>query len=277
MQRLWTEHDIIAPSHTDVDLTDTDAVERILTGTHPDLVINATGYNNVDKAETDDRDLAFALNYGIPTRLATLTHDHNTPFIHFSTDYVFDGTQPNGYTEADQPNPISIYGESKHKGEQGVLRENPYAYIVRTSRLYGFDGSSHSAKRTFIQLIIDDATKAQTVPVNPTEVSSPTFIDDLVHHIETHLFSLPNPGIYHITNSGGATWMEWAQEIVKHLEPSVTIVPRDLATLVRAAARPQSSILLSTKLPPMRPWQDALHDFLSQHPWPFHPLWQPQE
>ena len=252
-------------------------IENIIKKHAPDLVINATGYNNVDKAEGEDRELAFKMNFGIPSHIATVTRSLNIPFMHFSTDYVFSGENTEGYTETDATSPISIYGESKQLGEEAVLRENPHSYIIRTSRLYGFDGSSPNAKRTFIQLILDDATKLQTVPVNPTEVSAPTFIDDLVHHIDKHLLSLPTPGIYHIANEGGATWMGWAQEIVKHLDPKVDIVPRDLSTLIRAAKRPQHSVLRSTKLPQMRPWQEALHDFLNHNPWPFNPLWQPQK
>ena len=187
---------------------------------------------------------------------------------------MFEGGHPEGYTEQDLPNPISLYGESKHLGEQGAQRENPRTYIIRTSRVYGPNAASPNAKRSFIELILDDATKMQTVPVNPTEVSSPTYSDDLVRHIERHLFSFPAPGIYHMANTGSGSWMEWAQEIVKNLNLPVTIVPRDLPTLIRAAKRPQYSILLSKKLPPMRPWQEALQEFLATKPWPFNPVWQ---
>lgn len=268
---------MIAPTRTEVDLENVESIEKAINVHRPELVINNVSYNNVDKAEQEDRDIAFTLNFGIPTRLATVTAAHSIPYIHFSSDYVFDGTKEEGYTEHDKTNPISIYGESKQMGEEGVARENPHAYIVRTSRLYGPNAASANAKRSFIELILDDAHKMQTVPVNPTEASAPTYTDDLVRHIETHLFSLPAPGIYHMANSGGGVWMEWAQEIVKGLEIPVTIVPRDLGTLIRAAKRPQHSILLSTKLPPMRPWQDALRDFLATKPWPFNPVWQPSK
>ncbi len=277
MQRLWKNHHMIAPSRAEVDVSDGMAIEKALEQYRPELVINLVAYNNVDKAEQDDRDLAFTLNFGLPTRLATITASHNLPFFHFSTDYVFEGNKPEGYTEMDTPSPISIYGESKHLGEAGALRENPRTYIIRTSRVYGPNAMSANAKRTFIELILDDATQMQTVPVNPIEVSAPTYGDDLVRQIEQHLFSFPEPGIYHLANQEGGTWMEWAQEIVKHLDIPVTIVPRDLSTLIRAAKRPQHSILINTKLPPMRPWQEALQEFLATKPWPFNPVWQPSK
>lgn len=277
MQRLWTSHQIIAPQHTDVDLESAESIEKAIQTHRPDLVINNVAYNNVDKAEQEDRDLAFTLNFGVPTRLATLTAAHSIPFIHLSSDYVFEGTKQEGYTEHDKTNPISLYGESKQLGEEGVMRENAHAYIVRTSRLYGPNASSANAKRSFIELILDDAQKMQTVPVNPTEVSAPTYTDDLVRHMEQHLFSFPDAGIYHMSNAGGAVWMDWAKEIVIGLDLPVTIVPRDLSTLIRAAKRPQHSVLLSTKLPQMRPWQEALRDFLLTKPWPFNPVWQPSK
>lgn len=274
MQRLWTGHKIIAPSHADIDLGSDEELEKAINTHRPDLIVNNVAYNNVDKAEQEERELAFTLNFGLPTRMATHAATHHIPFFHLSSDYVFEGEQKEGYRESDKTNPISLYGESKQLGEEGVLREHPNAYVIRTSRLYGPNAASSNAKRSFIELILDDAQKMQTVPVNPTEVSSPTYVDDVVRHIEQHLFSFPTPGIYHISNSGGATWQQWAEEIIKDLELPVTIVPRDLNTLIRAAKRPQHSILLSTKLPPMRPWQDALKEFLATKPWPFTPVWQ---
>lgn len=106
--------------------------------------------------------------------------------------------------------------------------------------------------------------KKTSFEVNGQEVSAPTFVDDLASHIETHVLSKPEPGIYHIVNDGGGTWFEWAQEILRLSGSASTITPRDPSTMHRPAKRPAYSLLRSTKLPPMRPWKDALRAYLGE-------------
>jgi dTDP-4-dehydrorhamnose reductase len=263
LRLLSSSHTIIAPGRETLTPSDPTGLEQLLHEHKPGLIINTVAYNQVDKGEEQPEE-AFFVNKDIPHLLAIASAAKQIPLFHFSTDYVFEGTRTEGYTETDAPSPVNVYGRSKYEGEEEVLRHHPKAYVLRVSRLYGAPATSTNAKRSFVEIIIDDAKKSSTVPVLDQEVSSPTWVDDVVRHMETHLFSFPEPGIYHLANQGGATWNQWAQTIIKNLNLPTTIVPRDPTTLSRPAKRPQHSILLNTKLPLMRPWQDALAEFLQQ-------------
>ncbi len=263
LRQLASSHTIIAPGRESLTPSDPTGLELLLSERKPDLIINTVAYNQVDKAEEQPAE-AFLVNAEIPRLLALTSAAKNIPLFHFSTDYVFEGTKPEGYTETDAPAPINIYGTSKRNGEEEVLANHPNAYVIRTSRLYGAPATSANAKRSFVEVIIDDAKKSSVVPVLDQEVSSPTLVDDVVRHMEAHLFSFPAPGIYHLANTGGATWNQWAQAIIKDSDLPTTIVPRDPNSLTRPAKRPQYSILLNTKLPPLRSWQEALAIFLKR-------------
>jgi dTDP-4-dehydrorhamnose reductase len=275
LRRLWTQHAILAPGHEALDIFDDAALKDAIETAKPEWIVNCAAYNNVDAAEGADHDLAIHLNAEAPEHLARAAASQNIPFIHFSTDYVFDGSNIEGYSEQDVARSGSVYGQSKRLGEQGALRVQPNSYIIRTSRLYGSKAESANAKRSFPEIIFDDARKAARILVNGREVSAPTFVDDLARHVETHILQAkPEPGIYHISNTGGATWFEWAAEIGRVLNLPATFAPRDPASLRRPAPRPAHSVLRSTKLPPMRPWRDALQDFLLAQNWKFEPLWK---
>lgn len=262
MRRLWTHHDLTSPAEGSVDLFDERAVERLVEESRPDFVINCAAYNNVDGAEGDGREEAFRVNGDLPEILARVTASRRVPLLHFSTDYVFDGNRVEGYAEDDEPSPISAYGASKLEGERNVLDVHSGAYVVRTSRLFGAPGDAQYAKRSFVEIIQDEAREKGTFEVNGQEVSAPTFVDDLAMHIERHILPKPDPGIYHMTNEGGATWFEWAEEILRRSGSASVITPRDPATMNRPAKRPSFSTLRSTKIPPMRPWRDALRAYL---------------
>jgi dTDP-4-dehydrorhamnose reductase len=275
MDLLWRDtHELITPGR-EVDLLSIKAIRTCLEQHAPQLIINTVAYNDVDKAETDQESPCFQLNVQAATCVARAAASLKIPLIHFSTDYVFEGTKSNGYTENDAPQPQSIYGITKYLGEQGVRTTHPQSYIVRTSRLYGPKARSENAKKSFVDLILRDAEQSAHFSVNGAERAAPTYVHDLVRHVEQHLFSFPEPGIYHMANQGDATWFEWAKEIIRLRELPVTIEARDPATLQRPAARPAHSTLVSTKLPTMRSWQSALESFFTDYPSTFSPVWRP--
>ncbi len=190
--------------------------------------------------------------------------------MHYSTDYVFDGTKKDGYTEEDLPSPISVYGESKYAGErivQEASSKKPAArtYVIRTSRLFGRKGS---AKESFVDKMIGLADERERLSVIDAEVSNPTSADDLVAFTR-HLLSDNAPsGIYHGVNEGSCTWYAFAVEILQQahrlgiLSRIPIITPVTPSTYPRPAARPAFSSLRNTKRPPMRSWQDALAAYL---------------
>ncbi len=261
-QRILPQQTFLTPSGSEVDLTDREHVTKYITDHAADWMINCAAYNDVNGAEKNPS-LANALNGSGPGFIAEAAAKLGTPFIHFSSDYVFDGTKMEGYIESDVPNPESIYAQSKRLGELGVLEKHPTGgYVIRTSRLYGAPGTDPGAKKSFVEIVTDLAKEQSAFDINNAEVSAPTFVDDIVRHITTHIFSKPAPGIYHMTNSGGCTWFEWANVITEILKLNVTVTPRDPALNIQAVKKPAHSILLSTKVPSMRPWREALEDFL---------------
>lgn len=260
IMRVLPHHEYITPSGAEVDLTNAETV-RTYINSHPvDVVINCAAYNDTAGAETDPT-LANALNGIAPGTIAAAAAALNIPVVHFSTDYVFDGTKKEGYIETDEPNPESVYARSKRMGEIETLRNNPKSYVVRTSRLYGLPGSGES-KKSFVEIVIGIAKEKPTFDINAAEVSAPTLVDDIARHLEKYILTFPTPGVYHIANEGGCTWFEWAKAIAEILNLPVTVTPRDPAQNVQTIKKPAYSMLCSTKIPPMRPWRAALEDFL---------------
>ena len=264
LERGAPTHTYLTPAATEVDITDFAAVQGYLATHFADLVINCAAFNDVNGAESKP-DIADLVNGIAAGYIAEAAAKQALPVIHFSSDYVFGGIKRDGYVETDAPNPISAYGRSKLLGEQVVKEKNPRSYIVRTSRLYGPSARDANAKRSFVEIVLDLAAKDPAFSINQAEVSSPTLVDDLARHLETYLFTLPEPGIYHLANQGGCTWYEWAVAITEILQLPVTVTPRDPNAVPRAAKPPDFSVLLSTKIPPMRPWREALEDYLLHH------------
>ena len=261
--RGLVDHTLITPSHHDVDLSNEDSLHMFLESVSIDLIINTTAYNKVDAAETlEGWKEAEELNVFIPERLAKFATSRSIPFIHFSTDYVFDGEKPEGYVESDAPNPINAYGRSKYDGELAVMRAHPDATIIRVSRLYGPAAESSNAKKDFIEIVKEKAAQDSTITFFDKEFGSPTCVDDVVEQVKNHLLPNPIAGVFHMTNAGGATWYDWAKEIVADLHLPV-VVEKRTDTPTRAARIPQSTMLISTKLPPMRSWQEALRHYLA--------------
>ncbi|MCI0666189.1 MAG: NAD(P)-dependent oxidoreductase, partial [Acidobacteria bacterium] len=141
LQAVLANHEPIALTHGQLDITRLTEVREILPVYRPDIVINAAAYTNVDGAETDQEG-AFKLNALAPRNLAIVTADLNIPILQVSTDYDFDGLSERPYHEYDRTNPLSVYGESKLAGEQAAISLNPHTYIVRTSWLYHTDGNN---------------------------------------------------------------------------------------------------------------------------------------
>lgn len=260
LRRVLTQHAFVCPSRADVDVLSPDSVRAYLAAHPADVVVNCIAYNKMDDAETNQAE-AERVNADVPAILSAAAAERGLPFVHFSTDCEFDGTKKEGYAEDDAPHPISVYGSSKAHGTQRALAANPKAYVVRVSRLYGKPGTSPNAKRSFVEIILDQASKEPSFEVNDGEVSAPNYVDDIARHLDAYVLSgKAKPGIYHLANEGGATWYEWAKAIVEIKKLPNEIKPR--VPTARPAKRPDYAILLSTKIPPMRPWREALADYL---------------
>jgi len=227
----------------------------------PTAIINCVAFNDVDGAE-EKQDAAYLLNTEAPGNLAALCKDLSVPFVHFSTNYVFDGNAGE-YQETDIPSPLSIYGQSKFLGEQAIVEKGGQFYIIRTSVLFGPKGESDLSKKSFIDSMLDLSTKSDTIKVVEDEFFAITYVHDLAGAVQSLLLTMPKPGIYHLVNSGVTSWYDLAKEIFSIMHKDIIIIPVSSSEFPRKAERPKKAVLLNTKLSLLRSWQSALKEFLA--------------
>lgn len=248
--------DVTVLGRADLDVTDRDAVFAAVQG--HDVVINAAAYTAVDAAETDE-EAALAVNGTAAGLLAEATASVGAKFVQVSTDYVFDGDATEPYPEDATIAPVSAYGRTKAEGEKLALAANPDGtYVVRTAWLYGAHGGNFA--KTMVKL----AASHDTVSVVDDQLGQPTWTADLATQIVALLDSDAPAGVYHGTNSGSASWFEFAQAVFDEagLDPA-RVLPTDSSAFVRPAPRPSFSVLghdawARAGLTPMRPWREAL-------------------
>jgi dTDP-4-dehydrorhamnose reductase len=247
----------------DIDVLDYAALRAKIGGLGftPGAIVNCVAFNDVDGAE-DRPAQAFALNADFAGELARHAKEMGVPLVHYSTNYVFDGVQGE-YAEGHAPAPLSVYGRSKLRGERMAAASGAWCYVIRTAVIFGPKGASGLSKRSFVDIMLDLSAKRDSIQVVSDEINSLTYAPDLAAGTHRLLEALPPPGIYHLTNSGAASWFDFAQEIFRVAGKTVTVVPVPSSHFPRKAARPPRAILLNTKLPALRPWQDALAEFLN--------------
>lgn len=251
------ERPVLALSSKDLDVTNIAAIREVLKA--GDVVINCAAYTMVDDAESNE-DLAFAINALGVQNLAIVAREVGAKLITVSTDYVFrgDGTAP--YDEDETRAAISAYGRTKAAGEELALTAHPSGtFIVRTAWLYGKHGAN------FPQTMLNLASSKDNWSVVDDQRGQPTWTRDLAEQIVALVDSGAPAGIYHGTNSGEATWFDFAQAVLEEsgADPS-RITPTDSSSFVRPAPRPAYSVLghgnwSAVGLSPMRPWREALH------------------
>lgn len=249
-------HDIIGLSHSECDITDKKSIESVVNFHQPELVMNATGYTAVDRAE-DERQRVFSVNAKGVLNLCHILAPKKIPLVHFSTDYVFDGTKSKGYMESDSPSPISVYGSSKAAAEQEILKHLKNYYLIRTSWLYGPGG------KNFVDTMLTLAEEGHSLKIVKDQIGNPTYTLDLAQAVLRLLKGSPY-GIYHIVNEGDCSWYEFACEIFRELGVPQKIIPITSEELNRKAKRPKYSMLRNTKLPKLRPWREALTSYLQE-------------
>lgn len=238
-----------------IDITKRDEVMKKIGELKPDAVINAAAYTAVDKAETE-KDSAYKVNGCAVGFISAICKQINALLVHFSTDYVFDGESHNGYKENHPYKPINMYGKSKALGEKMILDIEPQYYLIRTSWLFGKSG------KNFVETMLKLEADGKNIKVVNDQFGSPTYTKDLAKEARKLVESKKLFGIYHITNSGFCSWYEFAVKIfeLSKLKPDVRPVKSE--EFPTPAKRPTYSMLVNTKLPPMRPWEEALKDYL---------------
>jgi len=259
--KVFHGQEVIAWDREDCDITNKEDIQAKIREQKPDVIINSAAYNNVDKAE-EEKDVADKINgYGVGY-LAEVAKEIDSVLVHYSTEYVFDGENKKGYREDDRPNPISAYGTSKYLGELELAKFTDKYYLIRLSRLFGKMGEGEGVKRSFVDTMVELSKTKDELDIVDEEVSSPTYAPDLARLTRNILEGDYEYGIYHGANSGSCTWYEFALDIFKILEKDIKINPVPGSKFPRPAKRPAYGILLNTKLPEARTWQEALWEYL---------------
>lgn len=258
LQAAYQQYAVTTVGHREVDIADFAAVTALLDKVRPRYVINAAAYTQVDACETN-RDLAMRSNGLAPGVLANAAKQFGCTLIHFSTDYIFAGSKAAGYTENDQPDyPVNYYGSTKLAGEQAIVQSGlKQFYMIRTAWLYGAHG------KNFVDTMLNLAKTKQPLRVVHDQHGSPTYTVDLAAATRQCIEHALPCGIYHLTNAGNCTWYEFSKEIFQQANLSVTVEPCTSDAFPRPAKRPTYSVLLNTKLPQLRPWQEALTAYLA--------------
>jgi dTDP-4-dehydrorhamnose reductase len=267
IRELVTMYENLDAAFTDfdtLDITNQEAVFNFIGQWNPEYIINCAAYTAVDKAE-NEISKAYQLNAIGPENLANACARSGARLIHISTDYVFDGMAYQPYTEDVKPNPQSIYGKSKLKGEENVVTSCPSALIIRTSWLYSSYGNN------FVKTMIRLGTERDLLKVVFDQVGTPTYARDLASVIIGIIKNsamddtLWNPGIYHYSNEGVCSWYDFAIGIHHLAGLSCHTAPIESKDFPTLAKRPFYSVLNKTKIKSafgikIPYWRQSLHE-----------------
>jgi len=257
--------DVIPLTHRDIEVTDLSSCE-ILKELKPDVVINTAAYHKTDECE-ENPEKSFLVNSVGARNIALICKEIGAIDVYISTDYVFDGSKGEPYTEEDVPDPINVYGVSKYAGE--ILTRNicDRYYIVRVSSLFGIAGASGKGGN-FVETMIKKGKSGDELYVIDDITMSPTYTKDAAVAIEKILsYKLPY-SIYHVTNEGYCTWYEFAKAIFEITGIDAKLNPTTSDKYPTKAKRPKNSALSIEKIRSygidMRHWRDALRDYLTE-------------
>ena len=258
---LKMSHEVLAPPEDKLDITNLGVVRHAVDELAPDIIINCAAYTNVDEAEKQEHQALMVNGLGVQN-LCILCQEHDIPLVHFSTDYVFDGTKPSPYTIYDETNPINAYGRSKLLGEKYILWLLDKFYLLRTSWLFGLHG------KNFIETMLEIGQKQKQVSVVTDQKGCPTWTRHLAE-ATVALIETGRYGIYHVTNSEPTTWFDFTKEIFRLAGMSTEVLPITSEQFPRPAKRPSNSVLDPFPLKEvlgrgMPSWKVALKEYLSQ-------------
>ncbi len=264
-QQLSKEHQLLALTHNDLDITDAQAVRRAVFDSRPQLIINCAVLG-VDRCELEPS-LAWSVNVSGPEYLAKAAADIDADFVQMSSNYVFDGKRESGspYTSDDRPNPISVYGETKLGGERAVTAISRRCFIIRTSWVFG------AGKENVFSTAHRSLKAGKKIRAITDVWASATYVRDLVARV-IEILALRRYSTYHVVNSGVCSYYDFALEVASLLEISDTarlIEPVKLDQLRLLAERPRDTpmrCMVSDEigLTPLRDWRVALAEFIRE-------------
>jgi dTDP-4-dehydrorhamnose reductase len=260
VRRVAHDAEVVALTRADVDLTDHHRVMSIVGDARPDVVINCSAHNAVDRAE-DDPATALAVNSFAVQSLARAAAAANAVFVHYSTDFVFDGLAEHPYVETDPTNPRSVYGQSKLIGEWLAGETSAGAYVLRVESLFG-----GPAAKSSVDKIVGALRSEQEAPVFVDRTVTPSYVEDVAAATWALVTARAPSGVYHVVNSGVTTWHDLGREIARLLDCAPRLRPVKVSDIPMRAPRPQYCALSNAKLANagfrMPTWQDALRRYL---------------
>lgn len=240
-------YEVIAPSRQEFDIC-MGEVENV------NLVINATGYTDVDGAESN-QEMAYQINAEAVKNLAISAGKCGARFLHFSTDYVFDGEKIEGYTEEDEVHPLSVYGASKRKGEEYILEYG--GIVIRTSFPFG------NHPKCFLQKVLGKIEAGEKMMIVDDLYCMPTSFDELAERVGQMTEELPTDGIYHLVGEGEmVSRYGFVKAVLEMVGSDVELESCARGTFKVPAERPQYSALKNTRLLKMKNWKEALENYL---------------
>ena len=262
IRQRWNDCEIVAPTHAELDLQQTDRVAEALKMSRAEVLVNAAAFHDVDECEV--RPLpAFEINAIAVDAAARAARDADAAFVTFSTDYVFDGASSSPYREDDFVRPLSVYGASKLAGEYLVGRLNARALVVRTCGVYGAAASS-GARRPFVERVLSRRGEGPVCVVADVQ-ASPTFAGHLADALRG-LLDRGAYGLYHAVNAGPVSWYDFASEAARQAGVDVRLEPISADRWRAPAIRPRFSALSNGKLASlgiaMPSWSDGIAAYL---------------
>jgi dTDP-4-dehydrorhamnose reductase len=270
VRAFQNKYQVTGFDRSQLDLTNLGDLREKLRATDFDVLINTAAFTNVDRCETE-RDLAFLINGEAPGLLAAICRERGAKLIHFSTDYVFDGSKRAPYTEEDEANPISAYGESKLAGEKNVLAAKAEHLVVRVSWVVGPDRPS------FVDAMIKRAQENESVDAIADKFSTPTYTLDIAAMLPRFFArDADYTGILHFSNYGQCSWQEYAQWALECCQAAglslktTTVAPSKLKDMTSwIARRPVYTVLSTAKYTEItgtapRAWREAVGDYITR-------------
>ncbi len=255
--------DVLALDRGSLDITSLGKVNEVFDSYRPDIVINCAAYNLVDKAEVDTEE-AFNVNAKGVKNLAISSKKYNSLIVHYSTDYVFDGSKESPYLEADEPNPINKYGETKLLGERLLIEETENYLIFRVSWVFGL------GRQNFLYKISEWARERDVLKIVCDQVSIPTYTEDIVK-VSMLAINKGLRGLFHLTNSGYASRYEVSKYFLEKRGLNIMIIPVSSEYFPTPAKRPYFSVMsnsrisniLDIKIPD---WREGIERFIKRIP-----------
>jgi dTDP-4-dehydrorhamnose reductase len=260
VRRFSEGHEVTGVTRQNFDILKEREIRASLAEFRPDWVIHSAAYTNVDGCEKEP-DKAYRVNSDGARDVARACWSVGARMLFVSTDYVYDGNKGSPYVETDQPGPLNVYGKSKLKGEQEVLRVLPDALIVRTSWLYGHNGPN------FVEAILSQVGKKDELRVVDDQAGNPTYTRDLADGI-ARLVEAGASGVVHVSNEGMCSWYDYARRILELAGVTgINVSPVTTAELGRPAVRPACSALSNDRYynitgHRLRAWGEALGDYM---------------